>query len=145
MRFSMPAAEVYHPWRVLRTDWAHINLVFSDDLPPGRLADTDGLTEIRMRRRLLQVERRCALQHELIHLERRDTGTCPPGVEDEINREAARRLIPWNRLLAAVAWARSERELADELWVTTKILEARAETLTADELLQLARAAHGAP
>lgn len=131
---------IYHPWRVLRTDWAHVEVKHTSDLPAGRRADTNGVDEIRMRDRLLQVERRCSLAHELIHLERGDTGSCPPAVEAAVNREAARRLIPWEQLLTAVRWARDEGELADELWVTMKVLRARAETLHADDLTALARA-----
>lgn len=119
-------------------------LEHTDDLPPGRLADTNGVDEIRMRRRLLQVERRCSLTHELIHLEHGHTGTCSPATEAAVDEEAARRLIPWGQLLAAVRWARSEEELADELWVTPRILHARVSVLRADELCEIARAAHDA-
>ena len=139
MREDHAPAPIYHPWRILRTDWAPVWLEQTDDLPAGRRADTNGVDEIRMRQRLLQVERRCSLTHELIHLERGDTGACPPAVDAAVNREAARRLIPWEQLLGAVRWARSEEELADELWVTVGILRARAETLHADELMTLAR------
>jgi hypothetical protein len=41
-----------------------------------------------------------------------------------------------------VRWARSEEELADELWVTVRVLRARVAALHADELMQIARAAH---
>lgn len=140
MREDTASDPAYHPWRILRTDWAHVAVEHTDELPPGRRADTNGIDEIRMRHRLLQVERRCSLTHELIHLERGDTGACSPAVEADVNREAARRLIPWEQILGAVRWARSEEELADELWVTVKILRARAETLHADELMALARA-----
>lgn len=140
MREDHAPALIYHPWRILREDWAHVEVEHIDDLPAGRRADTNGVDEIRMRQRLLQVERRCSLAHELVHLERSDTGACPPAVEAEVNREAARRLISWEQLLAAVQWARSEEELAEELWVTVKILRARAETLHADDLMTLARA-----
>lgn len=135
---------IYHPWRVLHRRWAHVVLEHTDELPPGRLADTNGVDHIRMRRRLYQVERRCALAHELIHLEQHDTGECAPAAELEVNEEAARRLIPWRRLLAAVRWARSDDELADELWVTLPILHARVDTLRADELMEIAHAAHDA-
>ena len=142
MREDHAPTRLYHPWRALRDHWSHVELKHTDDLPPDRLAETNGIDEIRMRRRLLQVERRCSLAHELIHLERRDLGECSPAVEAEVTREAARRLIPWDRLLGAVRWARSERELAEELWVTIPILQARTEALHADELMEIARAVH---
>lgn len=144
MRESPVPAPIYHPWRVLRSDWPHVVVEHTDELPPGRRADTNGVDEIRMRGRLLQVERRCSLTHELVHLEHGHTGACTPAHEAEVNLEAARRLIPWERLLDAVRWARSERELADELWVTLPILRARTSALHADELMEIARAVHDA-
>ena len=137
-------APIYHPWRVLGRLWPHVVLEHTDDLPPGRRAETNGIDEIRMRRRLLQVERRCSLAHELIHLEHGHAGECSPAVEAAVDEEAAQRLIPWERLLAAVRWARSDEELADELWVTVHVLRARVAALHADELLEIARAAHDA-
>lgn len=137
-------APIYHPWRILGRYWAHVVVEHTDDLPVGRRADTNGVDEIRMRRRLLQVERRCSLAHELIHLEHGHTGACSPAHEADIDREAARRLIPWERLLAAVRWAHTEEELADELWVTDRILRARTDSLRADELVEIARAVHDA-
>lgn len=144
MRESPVPAPIYHPWRVLGREWPHVELIHTDDLPPGRRADTNGVDEIRMRRRLLQVERRCSLAHELIHLERRDTGECPPAVEEAVTLEAARRLIPWEQLLAAVRWARGEQELADELWVTVPMLRARTGALHANDLIEIARVVHDA-
>lgn len=144
MQEDTRATPLYHPWRNLRTDWAHVDVEHTDDLPDGRLADTNGVDHIRMRRRLLQVERRCALAHELIHLEQHDTVERAPAVEEEVNEEAARRLIPWQRLLAAVRWARSDSELADELWVTPRILRARIDTLHAGDLMEIAHAVHDA-
>lgn len=89
-----------HPWRALHVEWSHVRVDHVDDLPAGRLAVTDGESRIWMRRRLLQAERRCALAHELVHLERGDTGACTPAVEAEVNREVSRRLIRsggWSR------------------------------------------------
>ncbi|MGN7213312.1 ImmA/IrrE family metallo-endopeptidase [Brachybacterium paraconglomeratum] len=112
MRKHPAPAPIYYPWRDLARQWPHVMLEHTDELPPGHLADTNGVDEIRMRRRLLQVERRCSLTHELIHLEHGHTGTCSPATEAAVDEEAARRLIPWGQLLAAVRWARSEEELA---------------------------------
>lgn len=136
--------QIYHPWRHLRDHWPHINVHHTDDLPEDRLGETDGHAKVWLRRRQLQVERRCTLTHELIHLERGDTGECPPAVEVEIDREAARRLIPWGSLLEAARWSRDIEEIADELWVTEKILRARAETLTGSEVLALGEAVRDA-
>ncbi|GAA1333778.1 hypothetical protein GCM10009592_28270 [Brachybacterium rhamnosum] len=142
MREHCHPAPIYHPWRVLGRHWPHVNVKYTSDLPLGRLGDTNGLDEIRLRDRLLQVERRCALTHELVHLEHGHTGACSPANEDAVNRETARRLITWDALVQALRWARSERELAAELWVTIPILRARTSNLHADELLELAHVFH---
>lgn len=137
---SLPTRSIhtmYHPWRVLRDEWPHVDIEHVEELP-GRLGETDGRI-IRLSRQL-QVERRCTLAHELIHLEHGDNRDCTPAVDAEIDREAARRLITWPRLLEAVRWARGVGELADELWVTEEILHARVETLHAGELIELGRA-----
>lgn len=148
---SAPASTVWgvtdsrtipHPWQDLATRWRHVRVDHVDELPTGLLAVTDGDSQIWMRRRLLQAERRCALAHEIIHLERGDTGPCTAAVEAEVNREVARRLIPMWGLVEAVKWTQDEAELADELWVTVPILQARWETLRADEIVELARAAN---
>lgn len=144
MRDAPPHTQTYHPWRHLRDAWRHVDVEHVDDIADDRLGETDGAHLIRLRRRQLQVERRCTLAHELIHLERGDEGECPDATEAEIDREAARRLIPWERLLEAVRWARGMDELADELWVSPKILHARTTALHADELMEIARAVHDA-
>lgn len=144
MRDTPPASDVYHPWRHLQRTWQHVTVEHVNDIADDRLGETDGIQLIRLRRRQLQVERRCTLTHELIHLERGDGAECTAATEAEIDREAARRLIPWERLLEAVRWARGEEELADELWVTEKILHARTGALRADELMEIALAVHDA-
>lgn len=128
-----------HPWRRFREHWGHVALTV-EPLPADFHALTDGET-VWMHTPLFQVERRCAIEHEMVHLERSEHCVQDAAVERRTEREVARRLIPWGRLLEAVRWARSEQELADELWVTPRVLRARSEALRADELLELARAA----
>lgn len=138
---------LYHPWRTLSIDWAHIVVEHRTDIAPGRLGETDGRTWIRLRMPMLQVERRCTLAHELIHLERGDTGECTPATEHSINREVARRLISIDRLCAALRWTLDIDELADELWVTPKVIRARFADMPPDEAraaIEAARDAHGA-
>jgi len=101
------------------------------DLVPGR---TNGVDIIWMDKRLDQVERRCTLTHELIHIERNHTGCQAPSVESEVCLETARRLIPIEALTAALRWSNCPAELAEELWVTPDVLEDRLRALTPDEL-----------
>ncbi|OFT45759.1 hypothetical protein HMPREF3157_06605 [Dermabacter sp. HMSC06F07] len=55
-----------------------------------------------------------------------------------MDRIAAARLISLEALVKAARWARGPIELAEELWVTPSVLEARCETLTAAELFAVA-------
>ncbi|WP_342762987.1 ImmA/IrrE family metallo-endopeptidase [Dermabacter hominis] len=104
----------------------------------GRCGETNGRDLIRLDKRLLQVERRCTLAHELVHLEAGEGRACTPSREREVNQIAAARLVPFEALVKAARWARSPVELAEELWVTPLMLEARCETLTASELFAVA-------
>nr|WP_084813969.1 MULTISPECIES: ImmA/IrrE family metallo-endopeptidase [Dermabacter] len=106
----------------------------------GRCGETNGRDLIRLDKRLLQVERRCTLAHELVHLEAGEGRACTASREREVNRVAAARLISLEALVAASRWARDPAELAEELWVTRSMLEARCETLTAAELFAVAGA-----
>lgn len=84
--------------------------------------------------RLTQAERRCVLTHELVHRARGDVH-----VHDEVtnarqekscHETVARLLIPFASLVAAMRWGRDPGELADELWVDVKTLEARVMSLS---------------
>ncbi|MFJ4168528.1 ImmA/IrrE family metallo-endopeptidase [Paenarthrobacter sp. NPDC089714] len=118
---------MFHPWGILRA-LAHIRLswVVMPDGAPGR---TNGIDIIWLNKALDQVERRCALTHELIHIEREHTGCQSATVEAEVRAEAARRLIPLDQLIKGLRWARSHSELADELWVTPEVLQDRFDHL----------------
>ena len=100
------------------------------DSVPGR---TNGVDIIWMDKRLDQVERRCTLAHELIHIERQHTGCQQPSVELELSLETARRLIPIEDLPRALRWSNRPYELADELWVTQNVLSDRLSSLSQHE------------
>ena len=95
------------------------------DLPPGVRGLTDGSSAIWLEVDQLQVERRCALAHELAHI---DLGhTTKPYVTEEqaARRMAAQKLITWDALVDVFRWAHNAFEAADELWVTVDVLEDR--------------------
>jgi hypothetical protein len=122
---------MYHPWLHLRSlaelviHWARP----SADAPGA----TDGGTVIWLDPRLLQVERRCVLTHELVHVERGHRGCQPPAVETLVRRETALRLISLEALLEQARWTREFVEMAHELWVTEQILTDRIGALTPGE------------
>lgn len=133
---------MHHPWRRFRENWGDVALTVTP-LPSDFHALTDGRT-VWLHTPLLQAERRCAIEHEMIHLEAGDYCAQDDAVERRVEQEVSRRLIPWEALKRESRWARSEAELAEELWVTEKVLRARVETLRADELMELAQAAQWA-
>ena len=93
--------------------------------------------------RLTQVERRCTLAHELVHLERGDDGRCASAwheskLEQQVHLIAARRLISTEDLAVTLilhehAWAQAE-----ELWVDELTLQARLSGLSIAEREELA-------
>lgn len=130
-----------HSWRRLRglPDW----LLRWRRLPGAVEALTDHASRtIWMDPRLLQVERRCAIAHELEHVAR---GPVPPDPvlaareEAAIDRAVARRLIPLEALGEALAWSRHLDEVADELWVDRPTLEVRLASLHPAERAHLRR------
>ncbi|KDS94146.1 hypothetical protein DHOM_02990 [Dermabacter hominis 1368] len=126
----------YNPWDHLHAAFPAVRVEFTR--LDGRCGETNGRDLIRLDKRLLQVERRCTLAHELVHLEAGEGRACTPSREREVNQIAAARLISLEALVKASRWARDPLELAEELWVTRSMLEARCETLTAAELFAVA-------
>lgn len=108
----------HHPWRDFRSR-EHLTL-YQGKLPPGMHAATDGET-IYMEKRLLQVERRCALTHELVHIDLGHTKCQGDKDESVVEKITARRLIDWTDLVDAFKWAHDQYEAADELWVTPEV------------------------
>jgi hypothetical protein len=133
---SLRLLTMFDPWGTLR-HLVHVTVrwVRMPDNVPGR---TNGTDIIWLDNRLQQVERRCVLAHELVHLEWRHTGCQLPKYEKAVRVETARRLIPIEQLCRHAAWARSHSELADELWVTEMVLSDRLANLTAPETAALA-------
>jgi Zn-dependent peptidase ImmA (M78 family) len=136
---------MYHPWRQLRS-LPSVDVIWSRDdvLLDGAqawwYADRDMIV---MDSRLKQVDRRCALAHELAHRERGDR---PCGLdwfdarqEAAADLMAARWLISRDALLAALRWSDDRHEIADELWVTVDLLRVRLDGLHPSERHYLRR------
>ncbi|WP_394940726.1 ImmA/IrrE family metallo-endopeptidase [Psychromicrobium sp. YIM B11713] len=128
---------MFHPWRTLGS-LPHITVIWTELEHHSAL--TDGVSKIWLDRRLFQVERRCSLTHELIHIERGHTRRQDPAAELSVRAETARRLIPWEELLRHKRWALSIEELADCLWVTPRVLQDRIDHLSAAERQQFLQA-----
>lgn len=122
---------MYHPWRELRgLGHVDLHLITMPGNAPGR---TNGVDTIWMDKSLQQVERRCILAHELVHLHRGHTECQTTAAEIDVRVETARRLITLDALVAAKRWARSFDELADELWVIPMVLADRINYLRQNE------------
>lgn len=109
------------------------------DLPVLGAVDWTNLT-IHLDRTMDAAERRCTLAHEIEHIERGDTGRCPPAVERRIEEHVARRLISLDDLLDALRWGRHPDEIADDLVVDMQILATRIERSTGAERRAIRRA-----
>jgi hypothetical protein len=82
-----------------------------------------------VRRGLRIVEERAILWHEIVHAENRDRpcGDTPIAGKTEswCWRQAARRAIPLQAILAALDWSLDRSELADQLKTTEELLDVR--------------------
>ena len=131
---------MYHPWRRFSAQAAWT--LAHADLPRGLRGFTDFWTNsVILNRRLRQVERRCTICHELVHIERGplpDDDRLAAREESAVEREAARRLIELQPLGEALAWSRHISEAADALWVTEDVLRVRLDHLSCSEASYLA-------
>lgn len=108
-----------------------VTRVRMDDGYAGR---TDGV-DIWVDDRLNAIQLMCTLLHEIIHIEWGHTGHQPEAVEMAVRYEAARRLLPLDRIAGICKEDKSLGVIARELGVTKQILMDRAVTLTDNEML----------
>lgn len=135
---------MHHPWRELRNRGDGILLYFTT-FEDGRVAATHG-NRIYLDKDLLQVERRCAIQHEQVHLDLGHTDCDDEIAEARARSVTARRLLSAKQLIPVALWTQSIEEAADELWVTPQVLEDFLAALTSDEWDMITQAvgdAHG--
>lgn len=136
---------MYNPWAAVgqQTDV----LVAFDQLEHAQAYWEPDERVILIDSRLGQVERRCALAHELAHIDSGDTG-CehgPDAARLEIRQErradslAAQRLIGLDDLADALVWALGYDEVAECLHVDRKTVRARITGLTDTERAYIER------
>lgn len=116
----------YDPWRDAHENWPHIQI----RLEPmsGRLLGWLSYPVIALRRDSSAAQQRCTLAHELVHLERGvlDCGIWAAREERRVHAEAARRLITFPELAAAVRAAGGTQDLS----ALARTLDVDRETLT---------------
>lgn len=130
-------ARIWHPWRHLRRHHPHIHVTTHQPLP-AELRAAWTIDGIWLRPGLTQAERRCALTHEIIHLERGAPPRHPVLAmmeERTVEQIAARRLITLHALTEALMWVdlADRPALAEELWVDEFTLRIRLSGLTLRE------------
>lgn len=132
----MKARGIWHPWRHLAHHHPHITVRYAD-LPDGMYGYTDfAAGEVVLERSLLQVERRCTVTHEDVHLHRGPVPTDPHLRRREeaiVDGIAARRLVSLGELIDALLLSDHPREVADQLWVDVPTLRTRVAGLAAAE------------
>lgn len=126
---------MFQPWGKLR-ELAHIAIIWTRPHSHAPAA-TDGTSCIWLDPELNQIERRCALTHELIHIKYKHRGCQSPAVERLVRWEAATLLVKFEHLAQYAGWAHSIAELAEELSVTEAVLIDRLQTLDGDQLQTL--------
>jgi hypothetical protein len=128
-----------NPWQRLAENWPGVPVDYADLGSPHR----HGLTtweagqplRVSLHQQLTQVQRRCALAHELEHLDRgAPCETLRASIERRVIAATARYLLPDLELLAETIGAYDLRRAADELWVTFPVLVDRLRALTDREL-----------
>lgn len=126
---------MFQPWGKLR-QLAHIAIIWTRPHSHAYAA-TDGTSRIWLDPELNQIERRCALTHELIHIHYGHCGCQPLAIERRVCLEAAQLLVKFEDLARHARWTRCMTELAEELMVTEAVLIDRLQTLNGDQLQQL--------
>lgn len=128
---------MYHPWRRFGK-MPEVTLVWRD-LPGSLIATTDGRYVITVDRRLMQVDRRCAIDHELAHIELGHVGGATWREERAARLLSARRLVSLESLGDALAFTLDLTHVAWSCWVTPLVLSDRLDHLTPREHKYLMR------
>lgn len=141
MGHRIAAGERYDPWHDL-AQRKHLTLAVTR-LPVGTGWYFHDIEGIALDDRLDRVGRRCALAHELAHIDLGHThqvagsgpGTSRIARRREIEADdlAARRLITPRYLADAIRWCLCEEEVAEELGVTVELTRRRMALLNDEE------------
>lgn len=104
-------------------------MIFETRMPDGVAARTDGV-DIWIDDRLNDVQRKCAIAHEEIHIERGHSTVQTEDVELSVRFETAKRLLPLDAIVGVCKKGKSLKMIARDLGVTRQVLMDRAATLT---------------
>ena len=110
-----------------------VALVFRVRMPDGVAARTDGVN-IWIDDRLNEIQEKCAIAHEEIHIERGHSTAQVEAVEMSVRYEAAKRLLPLEAIVGVCKNGKSLAGIARELKVTRQVLMDRAATLNDEQV-----------
>lgn len=102
-------------------------LVYKVRMADGVAARTDGV-DIYLDDRLDEIQERCAVVHESIHIERGHSTVQPESIEMSVRYETARRLLP--DMVGGCRAGASLKMTARAMGVTRQVLMDRAATFT---------------
>lgn len=123
----------FDPWKILE-EFPEIELSWGELNTASAMSDGH---DIVMDLELLQVEQRCSLAHELVHISRGHRVCQPISVETRVRDETAKLLVSFADLKDAVRWSSDFSEVADELSVTESVLRDRLRTLSDQQRMDL--------
>jgi Zn-dependent peptidase ImmA (M78 family) len=119
----------YNPWLDACQRYPEVHIEWHD-IAPARAVWSRDHDIILINETITRAERRCALAHELAHLDVGDepTSDCwfAARQEQAADELAARRLVDLDDLARALTWCEDPRELAECLDVTLDVLTLRA-------------------
>jgi hypothetical protein len=110
-------------------------MVWRVRMADGVAARTDGV-DIWVDDRLNEVQEKCAIMHESIHIERGHSTVQPEAIEMAVRYETAKRLLPYDHRTDGVVCnpdLKSLAAVAKDLGVTRQVLMDRAVTATDEE------------
>lgn len=106
-----------------------MTVVYEVRMPDGVAARTDGV-DIWVDDRLNDVQRKCAIEHELEHISRGHSTVQTEDVEMSVRFEVAKKLLPLDDIVGVCKKGKSLKMIARDLGVTRQVLMDRAATLT---------------
>lgn len=128
-----------NPWQRLAEEWPTIQVIYRRLPTPhdwGQARWKNGRpVGIVLHEDLTQVQRRCALAHELEHFAQGSPcGTIRPAAEKRVIRATALYLLPDIDLIAAALADCTVHQAAEDLWVTWSVLVERLRAMSDAEL-----------
>lgn len=106
-----------------------LTVVYEVRMADGVAARTDGV-DIWIDDRLNEVQRKCAIAHELEHVRRGHSTVQTEDVEMSVRFAVAKELLPLDEIVGVCKKGKSLKMIARELGVTRQVLMDRAATLT---------------